>query len=196
MIDLATIIAALRDKVAAFGGRVSGAAEFEAAFDASGAAIAPAAWVIPLDDSVENLSQSGTVMALTENFGVYVLIDASADPRGQAAWNSVTAMRLALWGALLGWVPAEGCSAFAYEGGELVRLDRARLFYRFEFSVVSTIDDAGSRQRADLDALPAISSVRLNVDIIEPAADPNLTGGASGPDNRIEHEARWDIPTT
>lgn len=195
MIDLATIVAALRDKVAAFGGRVSGAAEFEAAFNASGAAIAPAAWVIPLDDSVENLSQSGTVMTLTETFGVFVMIDASADPRGQTAWNGVTALRLALWGALLGWIPAESVGAIAYEGGELVRLDRARLFYRFDFSAVSSIDDAGSRQRADLDALEALTQARLKMDIIAPAADPNLTGGAPGPDGRIEHEARWTIPT-
>lgn len=201
------IIAALRQYVPEFANRVSGAADFDAAFKASGSATAPCAYVIPMHDQVQGNDNSGLVITLTENFGVYVLLDATADLRGQGAISSVEGMRAALWNALLGWQPEAESGPIHYEGGELVSLDRARLFYRFDFSTEGTFIPDCQRLQTLTDALPNFTEMRLNIDIISPAADANTppvtdpalggyAGGFPGPDGRIEHEVRIILPTS
>lgn len=204
--NLDLVIQALRDRAALFAGRVSGAADFDAAFQASGGFTAPCAWVIPLDDTVEEESKTSSLMVLNERFGVFVMLDSSADLVGQVASNAVKMARNAIWQAILGLAVDELSEPIGYEGGALVKLDRARLFYRFEFSSDVTYGAEIGRDYADLVALPDANEMRLRMDMKDPAADPNAppvtdpalggyAGGYPGPDGRIEHEINIDLTT-
>ncbi len=204
--DTNIIIAALRARATAFGNRVSGAAEFGQALEKD-SVTAPAAWVVPLGDDASDQTMTGSRFTLTERFAVFVVVDNSADERGQAAQTDVYALRAAVWSAILGWQPSSDYDPINYEGGEPIKLDRARLFYRFEFSTKTSIETAVCRQGLDLAALPNLEKIDVRIDMIDPAADPNTppvtdpenggyAGGAPGPDGRIEHEASLIIPTT
>ena len=206
------IIAALRDRATVFAGRVAGAAEFQAILESSAIpATPPAAWVVPLDDSAEPMNETGTILHLTERFGVFVLLDSTADPRGQTARVDVETVRLDLWKTLLGWEPETNTYPIQYEGGEVIKLDRARLFYRYEFSMITLVTDTAavpiSRPAHDQMALADLTSIVIKTDMIDPAADkntppvtdPNLGGyhgGYPGPDGRIEHETHITLPTS
>lgn len=201
------IIQELRTHAALFAGRVAGAAEFAAALENSAGYTAPSAWVIPLGDDPEQISSSSTMMDLTERFGVCVMLDAAADARGQAAMNDVDPARNTIWSAILGWQVDESCTPIEYNGGEPVKLDRAHLFYRFDFSFKTEIGPEFSREYADLQALQDLQSVSVQIDMVDPAADRNTppvtdpelggyAGGSPGPDGRIEHQIDITLPTS
>ncbi len=193
---LERLIDALRTKVPAFQNRVFGAAEFTSAFDDAGAVPTSSAWVVPLSDSAESLSQTGTCVRITEDFGVYVLMDASTDGRGQAGVTGVAGARTLLFGALLGWQPTKDHNPIIYTGGEIVRLDRARLVYQFTFQTAFTISgkEAGalSRQQADLQAVgvPGTHGTNGILSAVDLAVD--FSPGGTTPD----HEALINLPTT
>ncbi|QQR69113.1 MAG: hypothetical protein IPI58_09900 [Alphaproteobacteria bacterium] len=203
MLDLAMIIQALRLKATSFAGRVAGAAEFQAAMDTEALQL-PAAWVVPMADEAEMLAQNVTAIRLTERFAVMVGVSNAADERGQTARVGLTALRTDVWRAILGWQPSADDGPIAYEGGDLLAMDRARMFYRLDFSMVSEAE-MPSRQADDLAALGDLEEVRIKMDMIDPAADPNTPpvtdpelggyhGGYPGPDGRIEHETRIPLP--
>ena len=72
-----------------------------------------------------------------------------------------------------------------YEGGNLLSLDRARLWYQFEFSASMEIDGSDGWQDTELAGLPHFDGVNFKSDCIDPA-DPNKA--YPGPDGRIEVE--------
>ncbi|WP_415257663.1 hypothetical protein [Thauera phenylacetica] len=192
------IVQALRARCPSFAGRVAGAAEFKG-LPESAALPVPAAFVIPLDDNPsENRSQTGYRQALRESVAVVVALSNTADERGQASGNAVHDIRAELWKALLGWSPVEDCDGLEYEGGQLLAMDRARLWYQFEFAADIEIgsDDVGNPetwQAQELAALPMLEHVHFTLDAIDPR-DPNVAG--TGPDGKPEAVAAIDIPTT
>lgn len=188
--DLDLVITQLKEQVPAFAGRVAGAAEFKG-LKANTALQCPAAFVLPLDDTPEPLKSMNTVrQVLTDAFAVVVAVSNASDERGQGAAAQVHAMRTALWAALLGWQPTNDYDGVQYEGGNLQDMDRFQLWYQFEFSAVMEIGPEDGWQQRALDALPALQTVHVNVDAIDPMADPNLRN--PGPDGRIEHQVRID----
>lgn len=124
---------------------------------------------------------------MDETFAVIVALDNRLDERGQASGKGVHAIRAELWAALLGWRPEDRYDGVVYEGGNLMTIDRARLWWRFEFSAYMELGPEDGFQEGALAALPHFDGVNLNVDMIAPAADPNLQ--SPGPDGRIEHRA-------
>ena len=66
----------------------------------------------------------------------------------------------------------------------MVALDRARLWYQFEFGAGMEINDADGWQGPANAALPHFDGATIDVDVIDPMADPNLQ--YPGPDTRIE----------
>ncbi|GGA00318.1 hypothetical protein GCM10011497_33640 [Elstera cyanobacteriorum] len=131
---LTEIIQRLRVLADVFDTRVAGAATVEAAVTQTLTEF-PAAFVVPLEDKAEpNRADENLLQLLHQKIGVVVVLDASADPRGQAAVEAAwTAVRQALWYALLAWTP-DGCSEpLAYRGARVLRLDAARLWVLFEF---------------------------------------------------------------
>jgi hypothetical protein len=149
--NLQTVIQALKDRVPTLGGRVSGAADFASGLESVVNLLLPAAFVLPLEDAAgDNDVWPGLTQNLTERIGVVVQFDnttiAPADQRtGFSGVNQVDAARVAVFKAVLNWIPPDqvGLAArgFRYGGGRLVDFDRARLFWQFEFLLDTTITD-------------------------------------------------------
>lgn len=176
---LEPIIVALRERCPVFDGRVAGAAEYVAA-QASTSMAMPHAFVIPLDDRPsESITENTNRQPLIDSFGVVVVVSNQADERGQGAVVSVETIRRDLWRALLGWSPAEEYHGIEYEGGSLQAMDRARLWWQFEFGAQTEIGPDDGWQQSFEDEL---DQVVVSVDVIDPIAMP-----APGPDGRVEH---------
>ena len=197
--QLEIIVAALRARCPTFGTHVAGAAQFKLLPENVALAV-PCAFVVPLDDSPqESRAQNSVRQELTDSFAVIVALSNVADEKGQGAARSVDSMRAELWAALLGWRPvAAGVDSstsrydgITYQGGNILALDRARLWYQFEFGALMEIEPADGWQGIELAALPHFDSATINIDTIDPH-DPNL--GSTGPDGHIDEVLR--IPKT
>lgn len=188
--ELEPIIAALRTRCPIFGGRVAGAAQFNL-LPENAALEVPCAFVIPLDDNPgENISMNGVNQALKDSFAVVVAVNNKPDERGQSSVSNIHTIRGLLWKALLGWEPAEEYDGIAYEGGQVMRLDRARLWYQFEFGASMQIQISDSWLRPDneqegsLAQLPDFDGAHIRSDYIDPS-DRNVVATPQ-PDGRIE----------
>jgi len=171
--NLDLIIAALRLRCPSFAGRIAGAAQFQLLSEKTNLLV-PCAYVIPLDDNPdENRSATGYRQRITDAFAVIVALGNTADERGQGAATAVHALRRELWKALLGWQINDDYDGIEYGGGNLLGLDRARLWYQFEFSAAFEIGsddtaDPDTWQAIDLAALPALTEIHLD-DVANPA---------------------------
>ena len=73
-------------------------------------------------------------------------------------------------------------------------MDRARLYYQFEYVCETQITEADTYQATVNAALGAFASVHLDVDMTEPF-DPNRVGaGETGPDGTIDVSIVIDVP--
>lgn len=192
--ELEPIIKALRERCPIFSDRVGGAAQFKL-LPENAALPVPCAFVIPLDDSPDEArSQNSVRTNLKDSFAVVVALSNTADEKGQAASGGMHAMRATLWSALLGWQPDEDYDGINYEGGHLVQIDRARLWYQFEFGASMEIGPEDGWQLPAAGQLPAFKGVDMKVDVIDPIANP-----LPGPDGRIEFVVpipkTGDLPT-
>ena len=177
------IVQALRTRCPVFVNRVAGAADFKMLEEATHLAV-PCAFVVPLDDSPDqNASSNSTRQTMVDSFAVIVALDNTPDEKGQGAAATVDSLRTALWAALLGWQPTADYDGITYQGGQLLRLTRARLWYQFEFGASMEIGPEDGYQATALAALPAFAGATLQLDPIEPR-DPNVAG--DGPDGRID----------
>lgn len=192
--NLNPVISHLRTYCPSFGGRVSGAARYKL-IDENNTLDVPAAFVIPLDDNPDaRMSQNDIWQPLLDAFSVVVAVSNTVDERGHAAVNSAhDTIRSELWAALLGWQPDDlgGGSRYRgieYQGGNLLALDRARLWYQYDFAAQMFISPADGWQNTELNNLPHFDGATIKVDDIDPAFDANLVpAGSQGPDGRIEH---------
>ncbi|WP_038926706.1 phage tail terminator protein [Dickeya ananatis] len=184
---LSPIVATLRQKCPKFAGRVAGAAQLKALPDVAKMHL-PAAYVVPSnDDAGENKSQTDYWQDVKEGFAVVVVLNNTADERGQAAvYDAVHDIRTELWTALLGLNPEpENGDVIQYVSGQVVAMDAARLYYQFDFVRNREISEEDTRQNADLGELPDLTSVSLDVDFINPG---------NGPDGVIEHHTEFTPP--
>lgn len=162
-------ISQLRAYCPPLNGNVAGAADFRLGLQNYNATMPapgplPAAYVVPLDqDSDGNQVMTGLVQVVTKRVGVIVEFDASADRRGQDPAMSYDDMEAAIFGAVLNWLP-EDCrtlnnQGYWFHGGRFLDLDRARLFYQWEFAL--------NWQITDLDGwnpeAPPLTSIQVNV---------------------------------
>lgn len=193
--DITAIITALKARtVATFEERIAGAAEFKQLPEAANM-VMPAAYVVPLDDDAgEQQSENGYSQIVRDGFGVVVVISNTPDERGQGSIVSVSAIRAVLWAALLAWKPDATHGPIQYEGGQLLAMDRARLYYQFEFSAATEITEADTYQAVVNGALGAFNTANIQVDTIDPF-DPNrVAAGATGPDGTIDATALVQVP--
>lgn len=193
--ELNTIIAALKARCPSFGDapnrRFAGAAEFAALDEAAKLAL-PAGYVIPLDDEpLDQQSSNSYYQLVRDMFGVVVVLSNTTDERGQTSINSVHAIRAELLKALLAWEIDDEHHAIEYRGGSLLHVDRARIYYQFEFSAEVQVGEEDTWQAIYNAALPAFEEMGIQVDAIDPY-DPNLV--TIGPDGRIEVRADIEIP--
>ncbi|MEZ2293093.1 hypothetical protein [Variovorax sp. RCC_210] len=184
--DLNLVIQQLRTFAPSFVGRFAGAAEFKKVSENTALPM-PCGYVIPLEDNPGPPGALNAVrMDLTDSFAVVVCLDNSLDERGQQPATNLHFVRKELWKALLGWRPTLEYNGIHYEGGSLQQLDRAQLWYQFEFGAPMQIGPEDGWELSMLDALPKLNTVHTKVDVIDPIADKNLH--YPGPDGRIEFE--------
>jgi len=120
-------------EVSYFSNRVAGAAQFKL-LPETAALPTPCAFVIPLDDNPgDRQSENALRQDITDGFAVVVALSNQSDEKGQGSANNVRQVRRLLWSALLGWEPGTEYEAIQYDGGQILQLDRARIWYQFEF---------------------------------------------------------------
>ncbi|PIP02747.1 MAG: hypothetical protein COX55_03505 [Zetaproteobacteria bacterium CG23_combo_of_CG06-09_8_20_14_all_54_7] len=171
--DINSVIAAIKERCASFDGNVAGAAEYKRLPETANLDM-PAAYVIPMDDEVgEQASNNGYRQPLTDAIAVVVVLSNAVDERGQGSITSVRAIRSELWKGLLGWEPDTDHGPISYEGGNLIDLDRARLYYQFEFSAETEIAEEDTWRATRNAALPPLTTTRLTVD--EPAGTTEVS---------------------
>lgn len=207
--QLELIIAQMRALCPSFNGRVAGAAEFKPVSEAAALPV-PCAFVIPLDDRPEPPKvQNAVGQEMTDSFAVIVGLDNRSDEKGQSGAASVHAIRAEVWRALLGWIPgpvntvnpATDYNGIFYEGGSLLSLDRARLWYQFEFGAQMWIGPTDGWEAGALAALPNFglqsadglwlpgSALNVEVDVGTPVFDP----GATYPPNPVPDFAQATV---
>jgi hypothetical protein len=124
----------------------------------------PAAYVILLDqESDGNHNMVGLYQFVRKTIGVVVELDATGDRRGQAPAMSTEDIQVALNHALLNWPPAMCLTVnqqgYWFSGARPLDLDRARLFYQFEFALNTVLDDTDGWQP------PSVPLESIEVDI-------------------------------
>lgn len=192
---LSLIIKQLRTYCPTFVGNVAGAAEFKHLQESANLPL-PCAFVIPIDDSPgDNRSQNGTRQDLTDSFAVIVAFTNTHDERGQAATDAYHTMRAELWAALLGFRPSddgESCNSIykgiQYEGGHLLKLDRARAWYQFEFGADMEIGNEDGWQRIENANLVHLDGITIHADFKDPKPDPYVRD--TDPQTKVENEVR------
>lgn len=185
--ELSTIIKALRERVPDFNQRVSGAAEFRPLPEVGKLSL-PAAYVIPLhDETGEQKSQTDYWQECTDGFSVVVALDNRLDELGlNSIDDAVHLVRRKLWRALLGWRPyPEYTNGIEYRGGVLLDMNRAILYYKFDFQATFEISPEDTWQEIELAALPELKTVHIDVDLIDPG---------KGPDGPPEFQADITLP--
>lgn len=183
--QLEPIVAALRTRCApTFGQYVAGAAEFKL-LQENAAMQVPCAFVIPLDDNPqESIAMNSVRQMLQDSFAVVVAVSNVTDEKGQGGARSIDTIRSVLWGALLGWRPTDRYDGITYQGGQLLAMDRARLWYQFDFAAAMEIEPSDGWQETELAGLPHFDGGTLKLDAIDPH-DPNVVQ-TSAPDGRNE----------
>ena len=140
----------------------------------------PAAYVVPAEDvTADQKSLTDYWQNVNEGFSVVVVLDNTRDERGQAAaYDAVHDIRAELWKCFLGWQPEPAGGPVCYAGGQLLSMDRARLYYQFDFMLTREITEEDTRQQGDLDMLDEFTEMSIDVDYI---------GAANRPDGHNEH---------
>jgi hypothetical protein len=186
--EIEPIIQALRQRLPVLGNRVAGAAQFKGLSKTTALPV-PCAYVIPMGDNASEPESANTCQqTITDSYAVVVAMSNKADEKGQASALNAHSMRTLLWAALLGWCPSEEYEGITYQGSQLLELDRAEMWFQFEFSAITQIGDADGWRGTELNGLPHLDGLDVKVDAIDPF-DPNLA--PAGPDGRFETGGAW-----
>lgn len=189
--NLDLVIQQLRARAPMFGQRVAGAANFKVLPETAKLDV-PAAYVIPLsEEPAAAASQNGYRQQVRDQLAVVVVLSNLAEERGQTAASSLEAVRVALFKALLGWQPTKDYDAMEFEGGQLLHLDRARMYYQFEFAAGWEIGTSDTWIAARDEELPPFEGLNVRVDMRQPF-DKNRA--PIGPDGTIDAGADLNLP--
>jgi hypothetical protein len=192
---IVAIVEALKTRTnATFAGRIAGAAEF-AKLEPDAKLAMPSAYVIPLDDSAQpNNSENGYSQIVRDGFAVIVVLSTTADELGNSSVAQTQPIRNVLNAALLSWSPDAEHGPIEYEGGQLLDIDRARMYYQFEYACETEFTEADTYQAIKNAALPEFTDMNLNVDMIQPF-DPNrVAADDTGPDGTIDAALTIEVP--
>ena len=170
-----TFIAQLRANAPLFAGRVAGAAEFYAGLKNYNTSLAlPAAYVMPLgQDADANPVMNGLIQIVHKSVGIAVELDAQTDRRGQAPVMEFDTIEKQIFASVLNLVIQDECPRMTrgtyFQGARYLDLDRARLFYQWEFGLDWQISDADGVQT------PSIPLAAIEVDIFKAPVVPGDT---------------------
>jgi hypothetical protein len=147
---IGTFISQLRANAPIFAGRVAGAAEFYAGLRNYNTSLPlPAAYVLPLgQDADANSVWGGLIQIVHKSIGVAVELDAQNDRRGQAPTMNFEDIEAQIFASVLNLVLGD-CRMVrgaSFSGARYLDLDRARLWYQWEFNLDWQITDADGVQ--------------------------------------------------
>jgi hypothetical protein len=142
---MGTFISQLRNFAPIFGGRVAGAAEFYAGLRNYNTSMPlPAAYVLPLgQDADPNQVWNGLIQVLHKGVGIAVELDAQPDRRGQAPAMNFEEIERQIFASCLNLTIGD-CRMVrgaSFTGARYLDLDRARLWYQWEFGIDWQITD-------------------------------------------------------
>jgi len=168
---LSPIILKIRAQETEFKNYVGGSADLANAMEYS--LTKEAAFVIQLAETASaNNYDSSINQKITERFAVVVALDngtSNKDKLGLIAYDRLAGIRTELFSAILGWQMTDTESLVEYSGGKVLGVNRAWLWYQFEFSVDTRItDDDGVDNGAD--DLPLFDEIYAQY-ILAPSAD-------------------------
>ena len=156
-------IASLRARAPIFAGRVAGAAEFYRGLrDYTTSLALPAAYVLPLgQDADPNKTYGGLMQIVHKTIGVAVELDAQRDRRGQDPAMQFEDIETQIFASCLNLYLGDcRMTQGAYFGGaRYLDLDRARLWYQWEFILDWQINDTDGVQP---DSVP-LQSVEVDI---------------------------------
>jgi hypothetical protein len=198
-----TFIAQLRANAPLFAGRIAGAAEFYAGLKNYNTSMAlPAAYVLPLGQEAEgNPIMNGLIQIVHKSIGVAVELDAQTDRRGQAPVMQFDVIEAQLFASVLNLFidDANGCPRMSrgvyFQGARYLDLDRARLFYQWEFGLDWQISDADGVQpvsvplaaiEVDIFKAPVVPGDTPPAVVLIPTGEPPYPPATDGP---------WPDPT-
>lgn len=131
---IGAIVLKLRIAETYFKNNIGGAADLDMA--TSGTLLQDMAFVVPLAENAEDNTDSNSVnQNITERFGVVVAISNETtedDLTGITAYDKLHDIRAELFSALVGWDPGYN-GPICFRGGRLLAIDRAWLWYQYEF---------------------------------------------------------------
>lgn len=144
------IIPATIEQLRAFcpllGGRVAGAAVFRQGLEPYTTApkVLPFAYVMPLGGESDGPgAMTGIYQHVRQTIGIVVEFAATADRRGQQPAMDAEAMEYCLHAAILGWEPVQcltvGRQGYWFAGSRVLDLDRARLFFQWEYALTTIL---------------------------------------------------------
>ena len=140
---LAPIILRLRAQQTEFGNYIGGAAQLAQAMEYS--LVNEAAFVIQLAETASANSYDNSInQKISERFAVVVALDngtSDKDKTGLIAYDRLYNIRLEIFSAILGWQVPDAESIISYSAGKVLGINRAWLWYQFEFNVDTRITD-------------------------------------------------------
>lgn len=150
--QLSPIVLKIRAQETEFGNYIGGAAELALAMEYS--LTKEAAFVIQLAETATPNDYDSTInQKISERFAVVVALDngtSDRDKMGLIAYDRLQGIRTELFGAILGWQMPGAEGLIEYSGGKVLGINRAWLWYQFEFSVDTRITDSdGTDNGAD-----------------------------------------------
>jgi hypothetical protein len=192
-----TFISQLRANAPIFAGRVAGAAEFYAGLKNYNTSLAlPAAYVMPLgQEGGDNQAIGGDLIQIVrKSIGVAVELDAQTDRRGQAPVMLFDQIEAQLFASVLNMILQDSCPRMSrgvfFQGARYLDLDRARLFYQWEFGLdwqISTADGVQPQSvplvsiEVDIFQAPVAPGDTPPAVIIIPTGDPPIPPATDGP---------------
>jgi len=142
---MGAIIASMRQRAPIFEGRVAGAAEFYKGLrDYTTSMPLPAAYILPLgQDATPNNTYGGLQQIMHKGIGVAVELDAQRDRRGQDPTMQFETIEAQILSSVLNlYIGDCRMTQGAYfTGARYLDLDRARLWYQWEFGLDWQITD-------------------------------------------------------
>lgn len=187
---ISPIITQLKTYCPTFNQRVAGGLDWDSIQNSAKLPL-PAAYVVMGEDEADRSIANVVLQALTDYFDVVVVLR-NIDERGQHNCDNVHLIRAELFKALIGFIPSVDYEPIQYANGSLVDINRAISIYQFRFFSQTGIgrtldsDPPETWQEVEKDGLTLFEQAYINVDVIDPIADPNLS--YPGPDGRIEFQ--------
>ena len=126
-----------------FGNNVFGAAELAMALEYT--LKQDCAFVVQVSETATNNNLDGGIsQVISEKFAVMVALNNGESEKGKTgviAFDKLAEARAQIFKAILGWQITGAESLVEYAGGKVAGINRAYLWYQFEFTVDTRIDD-------------------------------------------------------